>query len=81
MQSMSNQWLKILWSIDEGKRRNELAEWQVAWLVERHNYAAFNLWKMAQRNKLNTKACARLCRVPFGATFEGAIARLKLKHS
>ena len=52
---MSNQWLKILWSIDEGKRRNEFAEWHVAWLVERHNYAAFNLWKMAQRNKLSGK--------------------------
>ena len=65
----------------EGKRRNEFAEWHVAWLAERHNYAEFNLWKMAQRNKLNRKACARLCRVFFGAKFEGAIARLKLKHS
>ena len=32
----------------EGKRRNEFAEWHVAWLAVRHNYAEFNLWKMAQ---------------------------------
>ena len=68
--------------INEGKRRNEFAEWHVAWLAERHNLIEeFNLWKMAQRNKLKRKACARLCRVFFGAKFEGAIARLKLKHS
>ena len=34
--------------IGEGKRRNEFAEWHVAWLAVRHNYAEFNLWKMAQ---------------------------------
>ena len=68
--------------INEGKRRNEFAEWHVAWLAERHNLIEeFNLWKMAQRNKLKRKACARLCRAFFGAKFEGAIARLKLKHS
>ena len=65
----------------EGKRQNEIAEWHVAWLAERHNYAEFNVWKMVQRNKLNRKACARLCSALFGAKFEGAIARLKLKHS
>ena len=48
---------------------------------ERHNYAEFNLWQMAQRNKLNRKACARLCQAFFRTKFEGAIARLKLKHS
>ena len=68
--------------INEGKRRNEFAEWHVAWLAERHILIEeFNLWKMAQRNKLKRKACARLCRAFFGAKFKGAIARLKLKHS
>ena len=40
----------------EGKRRNEFAEWHVAWLAEWHNYAEFNIrsW-MIQRNKLNWK--------------------------
>ena len=27
----------------EGKRRNEFAEWYVAWLAESHNYAEFNI--------------------------------------
>ena len=27
----------------EGKRRNEFAEWHVAWLAESHNYAEFNI--------------------------------------
>ena len=27
----------------EGKRRNEFAEWHVAWLAEWHNYAEFNI--------------------------------------
>ena len=66
---------------NEGKRQNEFAEWHVAWLAERHNYAEFDLWKMAQRNKLNRKAWACLFRAFFDAKFEGAIARLKLKHS
>ena len=48
--------------IGEGKRRNEFAEWHVAWLAEWHNYAECKIWKMAQRNKLNWKTCARLCR-------------------
>ena len=49
----------------EGKRRNEFAEWHVAWLAERHNLIEeFNLWKMAQRNKLKRKACARVSAVP-----------------
>ena len=30
----------------EGKRRNEFAEWHVAWLVERHNYAEFFFYLM-----------------------------------
>ena len=51
----------------EGKRQNEFAEWHVAWLAEWHNYAEFNLWKMAQRKKFNRKACARFCRAIFGA--------------
>jgi len=45
----------------------------VAWLAERHNYAEFNSWKMAQRNKFNRKACVRLPRL-FWRQFEGAIA-------
>ena len=49
----------------EGKRRNEFAEWHVAWLAELHNYAECKIWKMAQRNKLNWKTCARLCRAFF----------------
>ena len=42
--------------LGEGKRRNEFAEWHVAWLAEWHNYAEFNIrsW-MIQRNKLNWK--------------------------
>ena len=51
----------------EGKRRNEFAEWHVAWLAEWHNYAECKIWKLAQRNKLNWKACARHCRAFFGA--------------
>ena len=35
----------------EGKRRNEFAEWHVAWLAEGHNYGECKIWKMAQRNK------------------------------
>ena len=65
----------------EGKTQNEFAEWHVTWLAERHNYAEFNWWKMEQRNKLNRKACVRLCRTFFVAKFEEAIARLKLKHN
>ena len=53
--------------IGEGKRKNEFAEWHVAWLAEWHNYAERKLWKLAQRNKLNWKACARHCRAFFGA--------------
>ena len=64
----------------EGKRRNEFAQWHVAWLAERHNYAEFNLCKMAQRNKLNRKACARLCHAFVGAKFEGAIAGLNMRQ-
>ena len=51
----------------EGKRRNEFVEWHVAWLREWHNYAECKIWKLAQRNKLNWKACARHCRAFFGA--------------
>ena len=51
----------------EGKRGNEFAEWHVAWLAEWHNYAECKIWKLAQRNKLNWKACARHCRAFFGA--------------
>ena len=65
----------------EGKTRNDFAEWHVAWIAERHNYAEFNSWKMEQRNILNRKACVSLCRAFFVAKFEGEIARLKLKHS
>ena len=77
----------------ECKRRNEFVEWHVAWLAESHNYAEFNLWKMAQRKKFNRKACAHLCSAFFGANlskqsikFAGPFitaikARLKLKHS
>ena len=37
----------------EGKRRNEFAEWHLASLVERHNYAECNICRMTKRNKLN----------------------------
>ena len=55
----------------EGKRWNEFAKWHVEWvcemacgmwLAEWHNYAECKIWKLAQRNKLNGKACARHCR-------------------
>ena len=49
----------------EGKRRNDFAEWHVAWLGEWNNYAEFNVSKMTQRNKSNRKACARLLRAFF----------------
>ena len=39
----------------------------MAWLAEWHNYAECKIWKLAQRNKLNWKACARHCRAFFGA--------------
>ena len=58
----------------EDKRRNEFAEWHVAWLAEWHNYAECKIWKMAQRNKLNWKACACLCRAYFWRQFETATA-------
>ena len=51
----------------EGKRWNEFAKWHVAWLVEWHNYPECKIWKMAQRNILNWKTCARLCYALFGA--------------
>ena len=51
----------------EGKRWNEFAKWHVAWLAEWHNYAECKIWKMAQRNILNWKTCARLCHALFGA--------------
>ena len=54
-----------MYTIGEGKRQNEFAEWHVPWLAEWHNYAECKIWKMAQRNKLNWKACARLCRAFF----------------
>ena len=46
----------------------------MAWLAEWHYYAECNLWKMAQRNKLNGKACVRLCRALFWRQFEWATA-------
>ena len=58
----------------EGKRRNEFAQWHVAWLAKWHYYAECNIWKMAQRYKLNRKACARLCRALFWRQFEWATA-------
>ena len=61
-------WIMCLsFKCGEGKRRNEFAEWHVAWLAEWHNYAECKIWKLAQRNKLNWKACARHCRAFFGA--------------
>ena len=36
----------------EGKRRNEFAEWHVAWLAEWYNYVECNICRMTQRNKL-----------------------------
>ena len=62
-----NLWLLPMDPNGEGKRRNEFAEWHVAWLAEWHNYAECKIWKLAQRNKLNWKACARHCRAFFGA--------------
>ena len=41
--------------IGEGKRRNEFAEWHVAWLAEWHSYAECDISRMTQRNKLNWK--------------------------
>ena len=41
--------------LGEDKRRNEFAEWHVAWLAERHNYAECNICRMTGRNKLNWK--------------------------
>ena len=38
-----------------GKRWNEFVEWQLAWLVEWHNYAECNICRMTQRNKSNWK--------------------------
>ena len=35
----------------ESKRRNEFAEWHVAWLAEWHNYAECKIWKM--RKEIN----------------------------
>ena len=58
------------------KRRNEFAEWHVAWLAELHNYAECKIWKMGQRNKFNWKACARLCHAFFWRQFECAFALL-----
>ena len=41
----------------EGKRRNEFAEWHVAWLAEWHNYAEFNnLRKIAQKKKIHQES-------------------------
>ena len=58
----------------EGKRRNEFAEWHVAWLVEWHNYAECNIRRTTQRNKLNWKER------PFGANkFPNAAAVLLLR--
>ena len=34
----------------EGKRRNEFAEWPVAWLAKWHNYVECNICRMTQRN-------------------------------
>ena len=47
--------------VSKCKRRNEFAEWHVAWLAERYNYAEYKICKMAQRNKFYWKACARRC--------------------
>ena len=37
----------------ECKKRNEFAEWHVAWLKECHNYVKCNICRITQRNKLN----------------------------
>ena len=46
----------------EGKGRNEIAEWHVAWVAERYNYAECNICRITHRNKLNGKV-----RLSFGA--------------
>ena len=63
------------------------------WHGLRNDIIMFNIWKMAQTNKLNKKACSRLCRAFLWRQFEGATAlvsspfttviktRVKLKHS
>ena len=57
----------------EGKMRNEFAEWHVAWLAKWHNYAELNLWKMAQRKKIQQESMrASLSRL-FWRQFERAI--------
>ena len=43
----------------EGKRRNDFAEWHVAWLAEWPNYVECNRCRMTQRSKFKLK------RVPF----------------
>ena len=42
-------------SFGEGKRRNVIAEWHVAWLAEWHNYAECNICRLTKRNKLDWK--------------------------
>ena len=46
--------------------------WNGMWhgLRNDRNYAEYDLWKMAQRNKLNGKECARLCRALLGANLK-----------
>ena len=69
------EWLKLkaFLKSGEGKRRNEFAEWHVAWLAEWHNYAEFNLGKMAQTKKNQQESMrASLLRI-FRRQFERAI--------
>ena len=57
----------------EGKRRYEFAEWHVAWLAEWHNYAEFNLWKMAQRKKIQQESMRASLPLLFWRQFERSI--------
>ena len=52
----------------EGKRRNDFAEWHVAWLAEWPNYVECNICRMTQRSKFKLK------RVPFFGTNQPANA-------
>ena len=60
-------------SLGAGKRGNEFAEWHVAWLAEWHNYAEFNLWKMAQRKNIQQESMRASLPRLFWRQFERAI--------
>ena len=56
-----------------GSKAERVWEMSCAWLAEWHNYAEFNLWKMAQRKKHSTGKHARVSAARFLRQFERAI--------